>query len=272
MTTRPPPRAEPFDATLVAARALSENVRELVFERAGGAPLDFLPGQWVNVLLRPPDAEREGDVAEVKRAYSIASPPRGDGRFELAVTRVEGGPMSGALHKMDVGTTIRCVGPSGLFTRAPDDRSPALFVATGTGITPLRSMLLAAREARALHHQLGAPEPRALLDEGAPTTVLFGVRTEADILYRDEFEALAAAHPSVRLEVTLSRPSGAWRGRTGYVQTHARELWMQLGDDAARAAATAYVCGLDKMVKAVKDVLRNEVGVGRRQVQQERYD
>ena len=61
------------DATLVAARALSDNVRELVFERAGGAPLDFLPGQWVNVLLRPPDAEREGDVAEVKRAYSIAS-------------------------------------------------------------------------------------------------------------------------------------------------------------------------------------------------------
>lgn len=248
--------AAPFDATLVSARTLSENVRELTLERAEG-PLEFSPGQWVNVLL--PSSAADGAGTDVKRAYSIASPPRGDARFELAVTRVQGGPMSEALHAMQIGATLRCVGPSGLFTRRADDRSAALFVATGTGVTPLRSMILAARDAGAL-------------EGGGPVTVLFGVRSEADILYRDEFEALAAAHPGLRFVPSLSRPSPGWSGRTGYVQTHVRELWEALGDDAVRAGAIAYVCGLERMVKSVRDVLRNEVGVGRKQVQQERYD
>ncbi|MFO0613960.1 MAG: FAD-dependent oxidoreductase [Polyangiaceae bacterium] len=247
----PPVRAEPFEATLVSARNLSRNVRELVFERSDGRPLRFSPGQWVNVhLATASDAEQE-----VKRAYSIASAPRADNRFELAITRVEGGPMSEALHRLDVGATVRAVGPSGLFTRAATDETPALFVATGTGITPLRSMIAAAADA-------------GVLDRGTKMVVLFGVRTQADILYRDEFDRLAAQHPNVRFVVTLSKPDAAWTGRVGYVQTHVRELW----DELAEPTANAYVCGLEKMVKSVRDVLRNEAGVGRRQVHQERYD
>lgn len=249
-------RAEPFDATLVAARTLSENVRELVFERVDGKEMRFAPGQWVNVLADAGGAGAgDGAVGEVKRAYSIASAPRGDARFELAVTRVEGGPMSEFLHRLEVGATVRAVGPSGLFTRAGSDATPALFVATGTGVTPLRSMLIAAERA-------------GVLAGGTKMTVLFGVRTEADILYRDEFEALSATHANVRFEVTLSRPGAGWGGRSGYVQTHVPELWAALGE----AGANAYVCGLERMVKAVRDVLRNDLGVGRKQVNQERYD
>ena len=76
----PLPAAQSFAAELVAARPLSPLVRELVFEREGGTPLDYSPGQWVNLVLSLPDGE-------VKKAYSIASAPKGSGRFELAVTR-----------------------------------------------------------------------------------------------------------------------------------------------------------------------------------------
>ena len=82
------PRApsEPFEARLLASRRLAPAVRELVFERADGAPFRFDPGQWVNLVLPLPGGE-------IKRAYSIATPPEeGSARFAIAVTHVADGP------------------------------------------------------------------------------------------------------------------------------------------------------------------------------------
>lgn len=245
--------AEPFDARLVASRALAPAVRELVFERADGRAFRFEPGQWVNLVLPLPDGE-------IKRAYSIASAPQeGSPRFELAVTRVLGGPGSQHLHDLTEGATLRAIGPHGLFTRAPDEAAPSLFVGTGTGVTPLRSMLLAALAERG---------PRA----AGPLWLLFGARDEADILYRAELEALARAHPDLRYEVTLSRPDPSWTGRRGYVQEHLPELVGELRAAGGTVPPRAYVCGLDRMVSAVRDQLRNEQGFDRKRVHAERYD
>lgn len=242
--------AEPFDARLVAARSLTPSVRELVFEREGDAPFAFEPGQWVNLVLPLPGGE-------VKRAYSIASPPEaGSRRFEIAVTRVTGGPGSHFLHDLAEGTALRAIGPHGLFTRRTDEPAPSIFIGTGTGITPLRSMLRAAIAA-------GAP---------GPLWLLFGARHETDILYRDELAALAEAHPNVRYEITLSRPSPEWAGRSGYVQAHLPELVHALREASGPEAPRAYVCGLDRMVSSVRDHLRNDLGFERKRVHAERYD
>jgi ferredoxin-NADP reductase len=237
---------------------LSDYVRELVFERVDGAPFLFDAGQWVNLVL--PCAE--GDL---RRAYSIASPPTGGPEFELAVTRVEGGPGSGFLHALEPGAVLTVDGPHGFFTRPLATAAPSLFIATGTGITPLRSMI---------KHAVASGRTE-------PLWVLFGNRTEDDILYRDELEALAATHPFVRVVFTLSRPSPDPSAlasapprssrRTGYVQTHVRELWEELRA-LGQGEPHAYVCGLLKMVGAVRDLLRREMGVARQQVHTERYD
>ncbi|MFO0756212.1 MAG: FAD-binding oxidoreductase, partial [Byssovorax sp.] len=125
----------PFDCRLIEARPLTPAVREMVFERTDGAPFLFEPGQWVNLVLPVPEGE-------IKRAYSIASPPvPGSPRFELAVTRVTGGPGSTYLHDLAPGQTLRAIGPQGLFTRGKLADEPSLFIATGTGITPFRSMI-----------------------------------------------------------------------------------------------------------------------------------
>lgn len=240
---------ETFEARLAEARRLSPNVRELVFRRRGGAPFAFLPGQWVNLMLPLPSGE-------LKRSYSIASAPDASGRFEIAVTRVVGGPGSEYLHFLPEGSVLRVVGPHGLFTRTPDEATPALFVATGTGIAPLRSMIHAAISG----------------GSRAPMWLLFGARHEEDTLYQNELEALARSNPNVRYDVTLSQASSSWAGRRGYVQAHVPELLQSIRASVAPAEPHIYICGLDRMVSAVRDLARKELGVDRKRIHQERYD
>jgi CDP-4-dehydro-6-deoxyglucose reductase, E3 len=239
-----------FEARLVRVRTLTPSVRELVFARVDEQPMEFAPGQWVNVLLGDESAQ------EMKRSYSIASAPDGSPRFELAVTRVQGGPASTLLHAIEPGAVLRFAGAHGFFTRpAAEATAPALMIATGTGVTPMRSMVRA-----------------AIADRVRGTVwLVLGVRHEEDLLYEDEFRALAEEHPFFRFEPTLSQPREAWTGRRGYVQTHVRDLWAELSA-RGEGVAHAYVCGLERMVGSVRDILRKEMGLPRQQVHSERYD
>jgi ferredoxin-NADP reductase len=242
----PPPPT--FDVRLARAAILTPSVRELCFERTDGAPFEFQAGQWVSLLMQLPEGEG-------RRSYSIASAPDGSPRFEIAVTRVEGGPGSSFLHELPVGGTMPAVGPQGFFTRPRVAGHPSLFVGTGTGATPLRSMLK-----DALAH-----------GETAPMTLLFGVRHEGDRLYREELEALEAAHSNFHVVYSLSQPAAEWSGLRGYVQTHVEALWRAL-EAKGEGAPHAYICGLERMVSAVRDLLRKEMEVDRKQVHSERYD
>jgi ferredoxin-NADP reductase len=237
-----------FEARVVGGRALSPLVREIAFERADGQPMAFEPGQWLNLIL-------PAGTDALKRSYSIASAPGGSPRFDIAVTHVQGGPGSTFLHEVQPGATLPCIGPQGFFTRPAASELPSLFIATGTGVTPMRSMLQAALAAGGK----------------APMWLLFGVRHESDVLYDDELRAMAAAHPNVRFEPTLSRPGPGWTGRKGYVQAHVKELWAELSSLGA-GAGHAYICGLERMVGSVREILRTELGVARQQVHSERYD
>ncbi len=237
-----------LEVRLVDKKKLTPSVCALTFERVDGGSFVFEAGQWVSLVLPLP-------TGELRRAYSIASPPSDTPRFDLAVTHVSGGPGSGYLHDMEPGATLKAIGPQGFFTRPIDKSGPSLFIATGTGVTPLRSMMHAAL---------------AKGDEN-PLWLVFGVRTEEDILYREELEQLAKKHPNVRVIFTLSRAPDAWQGRRGYVQTHVGELWAEL-EALGLGKTHAYACGLQKMVGAVRDLLRKQLLVPREQVHAERYD
>jgi CDP-4-dehydro-6-deoxyglucose reductase, E3 len=240
--------APSFSARLVSVRDLTPTVRELAFEKEDG-PLVHEPGQWLNL-----DIPREGDTP-LTRAYSIASAPTTSTRFELAVTRVATGPGSQILHTLVPGLCLSASGPNGFFTRPVTEGVPSLFVGTGTGITPLRSMVVAATRA-------GAKEP---------LTMLIGVRSEADMLYADELATIAEAHPNVRVRYTLSQPSDAWQGLRGYVQEHVPHLVKEI-DEMGQGEAHVYICGLEKMVKGVREIARKQLSLPRERVHSERYD
>lgn len=237
--------SEPFNVRLVESRLVSPYNRHFVFERTDGKPCTFVPGQWFNLFVPRPDGE-------VRRAYSIASAPDGTPRFELVVTLVPGGPATEALFSMSPGVEMRAVGPMGMFSRDATDPSPSLFVGTGAGIAPLRSMI------------------KAALAIGSRTklSLVFGVRHEEDILYRQEIEGWEKELPNLRVRVTLSQPHEAWTGRRGYVQVHLREAWAEL--DAPEGHV--YICGLQKMVNDVRDQCRKDLEIDRKRVHQERFD
>ncbi|HLJ47428.1 MAG TPA: FAD-binding oxidoreductase [Bryobacteraceae bacterium] len=227
-------------ATLVDFREIGPDVRHFVFEVPGVKEFYFVPGQFVSLTQN-----LEGK--EITRAYSISSAPNGN-RFDLCLNRVQDGIFSNWLFTLAPGDTVETSAPLGYFILRNPQRD-AVLVATGTGIAPFRSMLEA---------WLGQDDPKQL-------TLIFGVRYEHNLFYRDEFEELARKHPNFRFWPTLSRPEPSWQGRTGHVQQHLIEA---LGD---RRDLDVYICGLKLMVDDVRAMLKG-MGFDRKQIIYEKYD
>jgi ferredoxin-NADP reductase len=234
-----------FTLQLIRTQTLSALTKHLEFEVEGITRFGFVPGQWLSLKTDKPDGE------EITRAYSIASPPGDDNRFALCLNRVQDGFMSNFLCDMKEGEEIRCQGPFGDFILRPPLRD-TIFIATGTGIAPFRSMLhwLLADPARHQDKQFG---------------LLFGNRTTEDIYYHDEFLRLAEGHLNFHYLPTLSRGGPEWQGLRGYVQEHVPEIIQ------GRTDMHAYICGLDKMIKANRDLLKS-LGWDRRSILYEKYD
>src|SRR5208337_209818 len=234
-----------FDAALLRSVVLSEFTKHIELEVNGVPRFGFVPGQWLSVKSTTPDGE------EMTRAYSIASPPSENGHFAFCLNRVQDGFMSNYLCSLDEGAEIAFQGPFGDFILRPPLRD-TVFIATGTGIAPFRSML----------HWLFAEDVR---HHGHQFWLLFGARREQDIYYREEFERLATGHANFHFLPTLSRGSAEWKGLRGYVQEHLAETV------GARTDMHAYICGLDKMVKANRELLKS-LGWDRNSIRYEKYD
>ena len=220
-----------FAARLVGSISLSAQTKHLEFEVPAVPRFGFVPGQWLSFKTNNLEGE------EITRAYSIASPPGDDNRFALCLNRVQDGFMSNHLCDLKEGEEISCQGPFGDFILRPPLRD-TIFIATGTGVAPFRSMLhwLLADPARHQEKQLW---------------LLFGNRTEKDIYYHDEFLNLAAQHSNFHYLPTLSRGAAEWQGLRGYVQEHIA------GIVQGRTDMQAYICGLDKMIKANRELLKS---------------
>ncbi len=123
-----------------------------------------------------------------------------------------------------VGDKLTFNGPSGRFIVRKSRGGPKLFLAGGTGVSSPRSMIL------------------DLLEEGyaEPITLVHGVRTQADLYGREDFEALAARHPNFRYVPALSSEpeDSAWKGERGFVHDVAKRVY-----GGQFEGNTAYLCG-----------------------------
>jgi NAD(P)H-flavin reductase len=196
-------------------------------------PLDFtfVPGQSVKVGL-----------AGMTRSYSIVSAPH-EPILEFFVELVPGGRMSERLRDLAVGTRITLGEPKGSFVLDPRYRRH-LMVATVTGINPFISMI---RDS--LHRD--DLQQRFHLLQGASYLNEFG--------YREELEAIAAAHPERLTYVpTVSRPNdpanAGWTGRQGrvdaIVDSHVEQAGLASGD------TMLYLCGHAGMIEGIEQRYR----------------
>lgn len=243
--------ADHFQLRLVDSQMLATSVRHLVFERVDGQPLVFQPGQFLQVHFHYDDG------AATKRSYSVAT--IGDGsspvqQIEIAVSYVEGGAATRLLGELEHGGVVDASGPYGRFCLQEADTHPRyLLLATGTGVTPYRAML---------------PQIAALLAKGDREVVLlYGARTEAELLYDNEFEAFAQQHPGFQFHGCLSREPRA-NPRSTDRSGHVQNVLAELAPGAERDIA--YLCGNPNMVDAAFAALK-EFGLPVSQIRREKY-
>ena len=243
-----------MEHTLLTARLtrsvlISEKTKHLEFDIEEVSSFDFVAGQFISVR------EPRGDKF-VTRAYSIASPPRGNNTFDLCLNRVDEGFMSNFLCDREIGETARFHGPHGLFVLKPEVED-LILVATGTGVAPFRSMV---------QDIFGKDSSGQSRHGGRRVWLVYGTRFAEDVYYLDEFETLAAEQPNFHYTATLSRPPEDWSRGRGYVQEHIRKI---VGE---RKDMHVYICGLNEMVSSVRSMLIEECGWEKKRVIYERYD
>ncbi len=213
-----------FTAEVSRIQDLTHDVRAIELRLLEPDRLTFKSGQFVSF-----EVSKEGQPRPVTRPYSIASPPGQPDRILLVLNLVQGGPGSSYLFGLREGERTSFKGPAGAFYLREDGERDLLFVATGTGIAPLRSMILA---------QLERGQSRSV-------TLFWGLRSQRDLYWQEELAALAAAHPNFSFVTTLSKPESGWEGTSGRVTA--------LIDERVSSVANlaVYLCGGSGMIKDV---------------------
>ncbi|MGV6852639.1 MAG: ferredoxin--NADP reductase [bacterium] len=233
-----------FKLKLIQSHMMSDDCRHLIFSRDDQQALEFRAGQFIQIHF-----EYQG--IPLKRSYSVASSPEED-YIEIAVSYVEGGAATRLLSELKPGETVDASGPYGRFYLEDNHPERYLFFATGTGVTPYRSMLKSID-----------------LEQYSQTQfhLMFGARSEQELYYGDEFDQLHHQHPNFHFYPCFSRnPREACLAldRSGYVQKVVEELNPNPDTDIA------FLCGNPNMVDAVFSTLKDS-GLTAPQIKREKY-
>ncbi|WP_161963986.1 ferredoxin--NADP reductase [Xanthomonas arboricola] len=241
-----------FPLKLVDRRMIAPTVAHCQFVRDDGQPLDFQPGQFIQIHFSGADG------TPTKRSYSLATihdHALGPGEaVDIAVSFVPGGSATALFEGLQIGDQLQASGPYGRFCLPPGDANQRyVLIATGTGVTPYRSMLPLLAE--------------AIASRGVQVVLLQGARTPAELLYGEDFRAFADAHPQFRYVPCLSRelPDSPHADvRHGYVQQHLPEFAPDALTDIA------YLCGNPDMVDTCVEALK-AAGLPNAQIRREKY-
>lgn len=213
-----------YTAVVSRVQDLTHDVRDLELTLVDPKAIPFKPGQFISF-----EVPKKGFPVPVVRPYSIASPPSQRDTVTLLFNLVAGGPGSTYLYSLRPGAHTTFKGPAGSFWLKDDATRNLLFVATGTGIAPIRSMIMA---------QLERGTTQAV-------TLFWGLRSQRDLYYQEEFQALAMQFPQFSFVTTLSRPEAGWTGTVGRVTALVQDRVTSVRNLAV------YLCGNSGMIQEV---------------------
>lgn len=236
-----------FPVILTEVRQLTPNTRHLVFERADGEVLTFIPGQFISIHF-----DHQGE--ELRRSYSLATMPGVSTKIEFAISYFKGGPASEFIFNLDMGQTLQFSGPYGRLILRDEQPARYLLIATGTGVTPYRAMLSQLRERFATNPNL-------------EVVLLLGVQRRCDQLYTEDFLAFQQEQPRFKFIVSYSREEDQ------QLQSYERLGRLQhVFEEIAPNAASdiVYLCGNPNMIDDSYALLKDK-GFAVQQVRREKY-
>jgi CDP-4-dehydro-6-deoxyglucose reductase len=206
----------------------SSDVAILKLQLPAAERFQFLAGQYLEFLLK--DGQR--------RAYSIANAPEQEGPLELHIRHLPGGVFTDfvfgtgtpALKEKDI---LRFEGPLGSFFLREDSKKPIIFLAAGTGLAPIKSII----------------EQMQTKKIDRPIELYWGGRRPSDLYLDDLCKTWAKEIPHFQYIPVISDglPEDAWHGRTGFVHQAVMDDHPQLQD------FQVYACGAPVMVNAARN-------------------
>lgn len=208
-----------------------------------GEALTWRAGQFLTGCFPLPGGE-------ARRAYSVSNVPGGEA-LRITVKRLSEGHVSNWMREhLQVGQSLEVLGPSGDFV-LPEAAVPrAVFVAAGSGITPIRALI------------------EALLQRAPETEVhlLYASHSPRQIIFRDELLQLQQHYPRFTITWCVSRPGRGWTGLRGRLTPEALLADLQPYLTEARC----YVCGPEGFLQMSLETLRG-AGVPDERLQSERF-
>ena len=199
---------------------ISDDVALLSLKLPASERMQFMAGQYIDILLK--DGKR--------RSFSLANAPHNDETLQLHIRHVAGGTFSEyVFSQMQEKAILRFEGPLGTFFLREDSEKPIVFLATGTGFAPIKSIV---------EHALHSNTQR-------PLTLYWGARRLSDIYMYDLPLQWQAAYPRFKFIPVLSQPEteDRWTGRVGHVQDCVLQDYTDMSDKQV------YACGSPNMVE-----------------------
>lgn len=211
-------------ARVAEKERLADNVMRLVLRLPRAQRLQFLAGQYVDILL----------AGGKRRAFSIASPPSREQEIELHVRHVDGGDFTGwVFDDMKLKDILRLEGPLGtFFVRHDQPDRPMIMMAGGTGFAPLKSMvedLLAHGDTRPIH-------------------LFWGARTPPELYHESLIHRWVDEHTHIEYTPAISEPDDqrSQKGFAGYVHEAVLDAYASL------AGHDVYMSGPPAMIDAAR--------------------
>jgi len=234
---------DPMNLLLARIEQQTHDTKTLHFEvprerRFRAKPGQFLTFQWTIGGQR------------VSRSYTISSSPIHETFVEITPKRIENGSVSVFLNdQANQGLKVEARGPYGQFYFDEEVHKNIVLIAAGSGITPMISMLRYIDD----------------LKLATPVTLLYCVRTAADIIFENELARLSRSLRNLKYEVCLSRPDPAWKGRSGRLT---EEFVSQFVTDLD--SPTFFLCGPKGFMDNARQIL-STLGVKQERILQESF-
>ena len=234
---------DPMNCLLAQIEQETHDTKTLRFQILNGRQLRAKPGQFLTFQWTI-------DGQRVMRSYTISSSPIHGNYVEITPKRMENGCVSVFLNdRAKPGLRVEASGPYGQFYFDETLHKSIVLIAAGSGITPMISMVRYIDE----------------LKLPTPVTLLYCVRTAADIIFQNELARLGSSLTNFKYEVCLSQPDPTWKGPSGrlsgeFVSQHVIDL----------DSPTFFLCGPKGFMDNVRQVI-STLGVSQDRILQESF-